>query len=241
MKRQWLTIALAVGPIGWVGCGSSNSTQAPASMDQMATALEQQSAAKTPAQNENQTTGLKTKAAADNAAPTGPAAKAAPVAAADPALRTKRGFDLEDWSNEAAYVLVKTDAAKTADALAQIWKGKVVRDVFGKPTDEKRNQVVVYQLAGHPWSVFACDGRQLETLVPSLSRDADVLVAWNSDFNGWSGIALYRGGQEVEAIHWAPKPISWARTRTFPSGKPVCRCRTRSIPICTCSAAHFGK
>jgi hypothetical protein len=96
---------------------------------------------------------------------------------------------------------VKADAAKTADTVARIWRGKVLKDVLGKPTNEN-DQVVVWQLAGHPWSVFACHGSQIEPLTAALSSSSDVLAIWNSDFNGWSGVDLYRAGKEVEAVHW---------------------------------------
>jgi len=167
MKMYWLSIAVAT--VVFVGCSSSNSTQAPNDMDSMAASLDQSKPSSGPA---------------------------------DPSLRSKRGFGLADWSNELAYVLVKADAAKTADLLAKAWDGKVVKDVFGKPTDEGKDQIVVFQLAGHPWSIFACEWSQIEELAETLSRDADMLAAWNSDFNGWSGVELYRGGEEVEAVHW---------------------------------------
>jgi hypothetical protein len=192
MKMQWLSIAVAT--VVFVGCSSSNSTQAPNDMDAMAASLDQPKPSSGPA------------AATSNSAPTAPAGGATQTAvatAADPALRSKRGFGLTDWSNEAAYVLVKADAAKTAGALVKAFKkGKVVKDVFGKPSDERKDQVVVFQLAGHPWSIFACDASQIEEFAKTLSRDTDMLGAWNSDFNGWSGIQLYRGGEEVEAVHW---------------------------------------
>jgi hypothetical protein len=99
---------------------------------------------------------------------------------------------------------VKTDAAKTAEALAKSWKGKVIKNALGTPTKRDVAQIVVYQLAGHPWSVFAHDDRDLREVARQLSGTADVLAVWQSDFNGWSGVELYRGGDEVEAIHWGP-------------------------------------
>jgi len=163
-------------------------------MDKMAAALDKP----------NATTTLPT--SPSNTAPATPQTATPPAAAsnatADPSLRSKRGFDLKDWSNEMVFVLVKADVAKTADALAKAWEAKVVKDVLGKPINDDIEQTVVYQLAGHPWSVFACEGRELESFTAALSRDADVLVVWNSDFTAWSGIDLFRGGQEVEALHW---------------------------------------
>ena len=172
-------------------------------MDQMAAALDRPVVAQPAVANS-------TSAATDSATPQAATAAAAPTSAAppataDPSLRTKRGFGLTDWSNEAVYVLVKADAAKTADALARVWSGKVLKDALNKPTTDEFNEVVVYQLAGHPWSIFACHGTQIEPLSTALSSDADVLIIWNSDFNGWSGVDLFRGGKEIEALHWGPE------------------------------------
>jgi hypothetical protein len=122
-------------------------------------------------------------AAAGTTPPSTPAGAAPSPAttapATDPSFASKRGYALTDWSNEAAYVLVKADVAKTTDALATAWKGKVIKDVFGMKVEEDANQIVVYQLDGHPWSIFACDNGALDELTPALSRDADVLVFWN--------------------------------------------------------------
>jgi hypothetical protein len=167
-------------------------------MSQMAAALDQSKAAATPAI----APGTAATSSAVPGATSSPAAAApaAPAVAADPSLRTKRGFGLKDWSNEATYVLVKADAEKTANALARAWNGKVVKNVFGQPANDA--QLVVYQLAGHPWSIFACHGSQIEPLTKNLISDTDVMFIWSSDFNGWSGCDVYRAGQEVEAIHW---------------------------------------
>jgi len=191
MKRDGFAIAL-FALVGCVGCGSADSANKPRSMGEVGAALEKQAPAGAATTNSGG-------AAADSAN-----AQAAP-AAVDPSLPSKRGYALTDWSNEAAYVLVKADVGKTADALAAAWKGKVIKDIFGMKVDEDANQVVVYQLAGHPWSIFACDNGSLEELTPVLSRDADLLLFWNSDFNGWAGVQLHRGGQEIEAVHWGPE------------------------------------
>jgi len=190
------------------GCSSSNSSGPSQDMSQMAAAIDQQASTATPAT-------AATHATTDTPTPTAPAPTtsaaatppipatvnpAVPAPAADPNLRTKRGFGLTDWSNEATYVLVKADAEKTVNALARAWKGKVVKNVLGNPAND--NQLVVYQLAGHPWSIFATDGSQIEALSKGLISDADVMFIWNSDFNGWSGCDVYRAGQEVEAVHW---------------------------------------
>jgi hypothetical protein len=199
MKRLCFGIVLIVAAVVWVGCGPSDGKK-PASMEQIGAQLEQQSVPSTAEASPGaaaSASGVAPPAAGASAAQAG----AAP-AAVDPSLSVKRGFDLEDWSNEAAYVLVKADAAKAAEALARVWRGKVIKDVFGKPASETANQFALFQLAGHPWSIFAFDASQLEELTPALSRDADVLVFWNSDFNGWAGVELYRGGAEVEAVHW---------------------------------------
>lgn len=193
MTRYLLVVMVALAVAIDAGCSSSNSTQSPNDMDAMAASLDQPKSSTAPASSA---------APATSAAPVD-ASQAAVAAPADPALHAKRGFGITDWSNEAAYVLVKADAAKTADALVKaLNKGKVVKDVFGKPTDERKEQILVFQLAGHPWSIFACDSSQIEEFGKTLSRDVDMLGAWNSDFNGWSGVQLYRGGEEVEAIHW---------------------------------------
>jgi hypothetical protein len=206
MKRQWLAIAFMVATVGCGGCGSSSSSSSSSGgndMDKMAAAIDQHNASQASTASAGQAASGDTSASASNATqPPAVASSAAPAAAADPSLASKRGFDLDDW-NEASYVLVKGDAAKTAETLAGVWKGNVVKDVLGQPAKENAIQMVVFQLAGHPWSVFACDARQFEEVTKALS-DTDVLVAWQSDFNGWSGIELYRGGEEVEAVHWGP-------------------------------------
>lgn len=116
-------------------------------------------------------------------------------------LAKKRGYAIKDWSNEVVYVFVKMDADKAAELLARHVQGNVTKNVFGKEVDDEAG-TIVFQFAGHPWSVFAMGSGALETLVQALSRDADVIVCWNSDFNGWSGVDVYRGGEEVEAVHW---------------------------------------
>jgi hypothetical protein len=202
MKRHASSIAFLVALIGWAGCGSSGSTSAPSDMDALAAVSDQHRASNTATATGSQPTVSNPQATSIQTSAPQPAATPATPVAVDPSLASKRGFDLKDWSNEAAYVLVKADVAKTADALAAAWKGKVIKDVFGTVVPEHRALVPVFQLAGHRWSIFATDNSQLEMLSAALSRDTDVLVAWNSDFNGWSGVGLYRGGQEVEAIHW---------------------------------------
>src|SRR5690348_11485599 len=108
------------------GCSSSSSSEPGQDMSQMAAALDQRSAVAVPAVAPA-TAAASTAPAASAAAPTATAAapaataSAVPAVAADPSLRTKRGFGLKDWSTEATYVLVKADAEKTADALARAW------------------------------------------------------------------------------------------------------------------------
>jgi hypothetical protein len=139
-----------------------------------------------------------------DSAPPGRPAEAAPLqapAAPDPSLAKRRGYAIKDWSNEVTYILIKMDADKAAELLAKQINGKVTKNVLGKPVDDEAG-AIVFQLAGHPWSIFAMGGGPLETLVPALSREADVIMCWNSDFNGWSGVDLYRGGEEAEAVHW---------------------------------------
>jgi hypothetical protein len=188
------------------GCGSSDSGGGSGSMSDAAAAVEQEnSAVVAPADGGGASANAAPAAAPSQpaaAASSQPAAPSAPAPVADPSVASKRGFALEDWSNEAAYVLIKSDLAKAAETLAAAMQGKVVKDVFGKEMNESLGQTVIYQLKGHPWSIFACDNSELEKLTPLLSRDADVLVFWNSDFNGWAGVELYRGGVEVEAVHW---------------------------------------
>ena len=209
MKRQWLAVAFMIATVGWGGCGSSSSSssgEAGNDMDKMAAAIDQQSASQASTASAGQGASAGASAAASNTAQppavASTATPAAPAAAADPSLASKRGFDLDDW-NEASYVLVKGDAAKTAEILAGVWKGKVVKDVLGQPAKDDAIQMVVFQLAGHPWTICACDASQFELVTKALSN-TDVLVVWQSDFNGWSGVELYRGGEEVEALHWGP-------------------------------------
>jgi hypothetical protein len=218
-RREWI-VALTVVIMNCFGCGSSDSGQAPADMHETLARLEEQRAAAAAANPASSgTSTAQTPAPAATPPPAAPQPSPAPPpaapqpspapppappqpATADPSLASKRGFDLEDWSNTAAYVLVKTDAATAAELLARELKGTVIKDTLGKPVNEGRAQAIVYQLAGHPWSIFACDNSQLETLAPALSRDADVLVFWQNDFNGWAGVELFRGGQQLEAVHW---------------------------------------
>jgi hypothetical protein len=207
MKTTFVLLSLFLFALIIPGCSSSSSSDGGQDMSQMAAALDQKSAtAAASAAPAAQSSTAAPAAAAPASAGTAPApataAAVAPAVAADPSLRTKRGFGLKDWSNEATYVLVKADAEKTANALARAWNGKVVKNVFGQPSNDA--QLVVYQLAGHSWSIFACHGSQVEPLSKDLISDADVMFIWNSDFNGWSGCDVYRAGQEVEAVHWGP-------------------------------------
>jgi hypothetical protein len=183
MKRRIHSWAVVIASFAIVGCGSSDGKK-PTSMSDVAAAHDAQQGAANGA----------APASVDGAAP----------AAANMSLASKRGFDLQDWSNEAAYVLVKADAAKTAEALARVYKAEVAKDVLGKSVDEDKFYTVVYQISGHPWSVFACSAEQLETLWPELSKEFDVLTFWNSDFSAWASVDLWRGGKEVEALRWGP-------------------------------------
>jgi hypothetical protein len=189
------------------GCSSSSSTSSGGAgndMDKIATAVGQHSAASKSSTIATKSASVQPQATTDGGAGTTAANTIAPPPApADPSLASKRGFDLKDW-NDTSYILVKTNAAKTAEALAGAWKGKVIKNALGTPTKRDVAQIVVYQLAGHPWTVFAHDDRDLKEVAKQLSRTADVLAVWQSDFNGWSGVELYRGGEEVEAVHWGP-------------------------------------
>jgi hypothetical protein len=204
------TFVLTLAAISWSGCsssGSASSAGGPSEMDQMAAALDRPGVAQPAVASSSITTATPADATttATAASSPRPLTQTAQPPVADPSLRTKRGFGLKDWSNEAVYILVKADAAKTADALARTWNGKVLKNVYGKPASEQSDQVVIWQLAGHPWSIFATDGSQIEQLSAALSSDMDVLIIWNSDFNGWSGVDLFRAGKEVEAVHWGPE------------------------------------
>jgi hypothetical protein len=199
MNRQVRAFVLIIAAVGWTGCGSSDGTK-PTSMGEVGAALDQQAKA-SPARDASPGAG----APAESATSSVPAAAPnAPAVAADPAIASKRGFGLEDWSNEAAYVLVKADAAKMADMLAKATTAKVVMNVLDKPADEEAAQAIVYQLAGHSWSIVAIPGDVWETFVPALSTNADVIVFSHSDFNAWASVKLFRGGEEVEAVHWGP-------------------------------------
>jgi hypothetical protein len=204
MNRQLRALFLIVAGAGWIGCGSSDG-QKPTSMGDVGAALDQQAqASPAPGATPNSAT-PGTGAPAELSASSAPAATSSPPeTAADPAIASKRGFGLEDWSNEAAYVLVKTDAAKMADLLAKVLTSTVVPNVLGKPADENAAQALVFQLSGHSWSIVAIPGDFWEKFVPALSTNADVIVFSHSDFNAWASVKLFRGGEEVEAVHWGP-------------------------------------
>jgi hypothetical protein len=81
----------------------------------------------------------------------------------------------------------------------------VVDDALGKSPDEEEGGVIVFQVKGHPWSIFALwPDEEFKDSAAELSKElaADVLTFANSDFSGWSFVNLYRGGEEVEALHW---------------------------------------
>ena len=140
---------------------------------------------------------------------------------------------------------MKTNAAKTAEALAGAWKGKVIKNALGTPAKRDVAQIVVYQLAGHPWSVFAHDDRDLQEVAKQLSRTADVLAVWQSDFNGWSGVELYRGGEEIEAVHWGPDEDKLGEdadaTKWQARAEVVARMKTEAITMRSCFAASSAK
>ena len=105
-------------------------------------------------------------------------------------------------------------------------------EIVGISEDDEDGGAIVYQLKGHPWSIFALwPDEKFDEYAAELSKelDADVLTFANSDFSGWSFVDLYRGGEEVEALHWgedlseigapadpADVPIPYmARTRAY--------------------------
>jgi hypothetical protein len=185
MQRTMRAVLVAVASVGWLGCGSADDGGDDASMEEMAAAMGRPQAAE------------------------GDAAVAArpvqPRQTSDASLPTRRGFELFDLSNEAAYVLVKADAARVADALAKQLNGTVTKDALGKSPGDEDGGAIVYQLKGHPWSIFALwPDEKFDEYAAELSKElgTDVLTFANSDFSGWSFVDLYRGGEEVEALHW---------------------------------------
>jgi hypothetical protein len=193
-RLQFLIVATSI--VVSLGCDSAEPAEDAPSMDEMAAMLKQ-----APKSSDNTAT------ATDSSRSSGTVAVASGENAAskpDPGLAARRGFALHDLSNEAAYVLVKADAAKVADAVAKQLNGHVTRDAYGKSLNDEAG-TIVYQLAGHPWSIYTIMpddkfGEQAAAL--SLELGTDVLTFASSDFNGWSFVALYRAGDEVEAIDW---------------------------------------
>jgi hypothetical protein len=199
MLRRLQVLTVAVAFIGFLGCESAEQSDDAASMDEMAAMLSQ-------AQQPNDGTATSSSTSTGSGSETTPSESASPVPASapDPALATRRGFALHDLSNEAAYIMVKMDAAKAAEAIAKQMKGNLTKNAYGKTTDVETG-TIVYQLAGHPWSIYAImPDEHFDDDAAALSRElgTDVLTFASSDFNGWSFVALYRGGDEVEAIDW---------------------------------------
>ena len=124
-------------------------------------------------------------------------------------LAAKRGFALSDLSSDAAYVLVKADAARVAEAIAESLGGEVTADAYGKSPAEDQGGTIVFRLQGHPWTVFALwPDDEFDRSMAELSKElqADVLTFAHSDLSGWSFVHLYRNGQEVESLHWGEDP-----------------------------------
>jgi hypothetical protein len=202
----------AVGVLGVLGCGSAENGGESASMDEMAAAVSQ------PKSLVAEGTVVVREAEPNEDLST---ASGKP----DPSLPSKRGFALFDLSNEAAYVLLKAPADKVADALAKKWGGTVTKDVYGKPSDATLNGAVVFQLKGHPYSIYATyGGEDFDEEVATLSKElaTDAVTFANSDFSGWSFVSVFRNGEEVEALHWgedltelglaAPSASEWDTT-----------------------------
>ena len=192
--RCWLLSAVVVTAIGCSGDSPSTGEQS-GDMDDLAAMLDSARPSSGPSASsasapESRATGR------DNAAAT---------PAADPDLPTRRGFALHDLSNELAYVMVKADADKVAEAVAGQLNGQVSQDIWQQPVDTERTGTIVYQLKGHPWTIFAVwPGGEMMDRAAKLSTElkTDVLTFANSDFSGWSFVELYRDGESVEAVNW---------------------------------------
>jgi hypothetical protein len=215
-RHAWFLVGCVV--IGLVGCSSAeDGSETAVSMDEMAAVVSRPSA---DVVRDGEVV-VQAEGVDDEDLEAGAAAAKGP----DPSLPSKRGFALFDLSNEAAYVLLKAPADKVAEALAKKWGGAVTRDVYGKPADAILNGAVVFQLKGHPYSIYATIAEEdFDEEVAALSKElaTDAITFANSDFSGWSFVSVYRNGEEVEALHWgedltelglaAPSESEWNTT-----------------------------
>jgi len=202
MVRCLRVIVLGLAAIGWLGCSSSEQGGDEASMDDMAAMLSQPQA---PTSSTDEVGIAERTDPAERAAQPDKESVAPSAAAPDPNLTSRRGFALQDLSDEIGYVMVKADVVKVADAVAKLVKGQVVKDSLGKNPIAEDSGTIVFQLAGHPWSIVALwpdEGFNEQAATLSRELGTDVMTYASSDFNGWSFVVLYRGGEPVEALDW---------------------------------------
>jgi hypothetical protein len=111
---------------------------------------------------------------------------------------------MEDWPDGFVYVLAKSSAAETAEAVAKLRNYQVKEAKLGDPADPEKPGTIVSQFAGHDWSQFAWFDDEPESVVKELSGQlaTEVIMIAYSDFSGWQFIDVYAKGEPAEAFHW---------------------------------------
>src|SRR5262245_14764385 len=119
-------------------------------------------------------------------------------------IAERRGYALDDLSNATiAYIMVRGDVNAVAEALRDLIGGSLVHDAMSKKLDANKPGYIVYQLAGHPWSIFAAsydDSVKLPALF--AGKGLETLTFVHEDTSGWSSLNCCRGGEDVETLHW---------------------------------------
>lgn len=123
-------------------------------------------------------------------------------------IEQRRGYALTDLSNASiAYIMVRGPVAQVAQKIAEISGNEAIQETIGKPLTDGADSAsghIVYQLVGHPWSIFAGSYNTFEDLPQRLSNDFgfEVIAFCNEDVSGWSALVVYQKGKEMERIEW---------------------------------------
>lgn len=117
-----------------------------------------------------------------------------------PSITNQRGFALDDYPDSFGFVLVKAGIDQSSNALSDATGGTVIRDVHKNFEQVHGSGFLVWQYAGHPWSIFryfVCQEDVPQTISTTLNTDC--IYFQYEDTGGAAGYNLFRNGTIVES------------------------------------------
>jgi hypothetical protein len=119
-----------------------------------------------------------------------------------PPIETRRGFELDDYPTSLSIILVKERVNEVSRALAEFMETSVIQDVYiNFEQVNNANFTLVWQCAGHAWSVFRLDGACRQDVPRTLSKNmqTDCIYFQYEDTSVWKGYELFRNEISLEA------------------------------------------